>query len=66
MDDNNFPLQPKTYKQLVSDLLKQLHQRQVECIAASGQERETARHRFMETLHSFDGIVLYGDVRGDQ
>lgn len=66
MDDNYFPLQPKTYEQRVSDLLKQLRQRQTECIAASDRERETARHRFVEALHSFNGIVLYGDVRGDQ
>ena len=62
MDSNGFHPQAKTRQQIESYLLAQLRQRQIAWIAASDQDRDVARQRFMNTLHSLNGFMFDGEI----
>lgn len=62
MDSNGSHLQAKTRERIENDLLEKLREKQIEWVRASDQERDAARQRFLDALHSFNGFVLDGSV----
>ena len=49
-----------TREEIESDLLERLRKCQKEWISASENNRDEARQHFMEALHTFNSVVLYG------
>lgn len=66
MDNEGSTPQGKTPEHIKSELLEQLRQRQIEWIRAADQERDAARQRFLEILHSYNRLVRDDDVPKDQ
>jgi hypothetical protein len=50
----------KTRQTIEEELLEELNRSQREWIAASEPDRAAARQRFMDALHTFNSLVLYG------
>lgn len=52
MNNDGSPTQAKARQQIENALLEQLRQRQIEWVRASDQDRDAARQRFLDALHS--------------
>jgi hypothetical protein len=64
MDENGNQL-TKTRQQIEVELMEILRQRQEEWSMASDDNRDEARFRFMNALHAFNSLVLYGKFPDD-
>jgi hypothetical protein len=52
----------KSQSQIECDLFEQVRQRHAEWQQASEADRDVTRLRFMDALHLFNSLVLYGKI----